>query len=184
MATDTWAGRRQQLHAKWGWFVGFGVVLVVLGLYALAYLVLATIATIVLYAALLIVGGIGQVLHAFRVRSGGMMAFWAVSGLLYALAGVIALFNPLMASLVLTLMLGIILIVVGVLRLITAFDSRGGRHSGWIAIGGIITVILGLLITFQWPSSGLWVIGLFLGIDLLYQGIAWIAFGLGVRRAA
>jgi uncharacterized membrane protein HdeD (DUF308 family) len=164
--------------------VGFGVLLVLLGLYALANLAVATVASIYLYAIFLIVAGVAQIIHAFRTRSGAMMAFWALAGLLYALAGLVALFNPVMASVVFTLMLGILLIVVGVLRLITAFDARGGMHSGWIAVGGVITLLLGLMITFAWPGNSLAIIGLFLGIDLLYQGIAWIAFGLGVRRLA
>lgn len=182
MTSSSLTRESRHRHAGWGWFVAFGVLMVVLGIYALANLVVATLATIVLYAAFLIVAGVAQIIHAFRTRGGWTVAFWAVAGVLYALAGVFALFNPLMASLVLTLMLGITLIVVGVLRVITALDARGGRHSGWIALGGVLTIILGLLITFQWPSTGLWVIGLFLGIDLLCQGVAWIAFGLGVRR--
>lgn len=184
MTSSTFTRGTRHGHAGWGWFVTFGVLMVVLGLYALANLMIATLATIVLYAAFLIVAGIAQIVHAFRARDGWMMAFWALGGLLYALAGVFALLNPLMASLVLTLMLGITLIVVGVLRVITALDARGGRHSSWIALGGALTVLLGLLITFQWPSTALWVIGLFLGIDLLCQGVAWIAIGFGVRRLA
>ncbi len=46
---------------------------------------------------------------------------------------------------------------------------------------GIITFVLGLLVLAQWPASGLWVIGLFVGIDLIFYGCAWIALALELR---
>ena len=54
---------------------------------------------------------------------------------------------------------------------------------GWQAADGIITFILGLLVLAQWPASGLWVIGLFFGIDLIFFGLTWIALALGLRTA-
>ena len=80
--------------------------------------------------------------------------------------------------------LGILLIVLGVVRIITAFDARAGAQWGWIAFGGLLTLVLGVLIVLHWPATSLFVLGLFLGIDLIYQGIAWILFGIGVRRLA
>jgi uncharacterized membrane protein HdeD (DUF308 family) len=177
-------GKAAGLRSNWGWFIAAGVLLFLLGLYALANLVVATIASVWLYGIFLIVGGIAQIVHSFRAQSWGMTALWLLGGVLYALAGLVALVFPLLASVVYTLMLGILLIVLGVVRLVTAFDARAGAHWGWIAFGGLLTLVLGLMITFSWPATGLWVIGLFLGIDLIYQGIAWILFGIGVRRLA
>jgi uncharacterized membrane protein HdeD (DUF308 family) len=62
-------------------------------------------------------------------------------------------------------------------------DPARYRLRGWQAVDGIITIILGALVLAQWPASGLWVIGLFIGIDLIFYGLAWIALALGLRTA-
>jgi uncharacterized membrane protein HdeD (DUF308 family) len=177
-------GKAAGLRSNWGWFIAAGVLLFLLGLYALANLMVATLASIWLYGLFLIVGGIAQIIHAFRAKSWGMTALWVLGGVLYALAGLVALIFPVLASVVYTLMLGILLIVLGVVRIITAFDARAGAQWGWIAFGGLLTLVLGVLIVLHWPATSLFVLGLFLGIDLIYQGIAWILFGIGVRRLA
>ncbi|SNB62088.1 Uncharacterized membrane protein HdeD, DUF308 family [Arboricoccus pini] len=170
------------LHLKWGWFVVLGVVLLILGLIALGNLFEATIVSIYYLGALMLLGGIAEVIHAFGVKTWGRFAYWLLSGLIYCLAGILAFVNPLLASAVLTLVLAISLIVAGILRLVAGFSSPSGGLSGWIVLSGIITLLAGLVVAVGWPVNSLFILGLLLAIDLIFQGWASVALGLAMRR--
>lgn len=172
----------EAIRSNWGWFVALGVAMLVIGVIALGSLVVATVATVWFYGILLIVAGVAEIIHAFRAMTWGKMILELLAGVLYAAAGVICIMNPLLASAVLTLMLGISLIVVGIFRVMAGFDVKPATGWGWIVAGGVMTVILGILIVVNWPGTTLWVLGMFLGIDLVMQGVAWISLGLACRK--
>lgn len=175
---------KEKLGMKWGWFVAIGVVLIFLGLLALGNQFLATVFTIYYLGALMVIAGIFQIIHAFQIRGVGLSLCWAVAGLLYAIAGIFAFANPVLASSVLTLLLAFALLASGIIRLWQGFKARGYNvGSGWIMFSGALSLLLGILIVADWPISGLWIIGLFLGIDLLFQGWGYIIFGYGIKPA-
>ena len=95
-------------------------------------------------------------------------------GILYVAGGAMLLLNPLRASLSLTLMLGIIWILSGLVRVFLAEGMGRGRRA--FMLSGTVSIFAGLVILFQWPASGLWVLGLCLGVDLIFHGIAWTAY--------
>ena len=177
-------GKIEAIRGKWGWFVAAGVALVIFGIVALTNLFAATLATIFVTGFMLIVAGIVQIGHSFGAKSWGKILYWLLSGLLYAAAGVIAITDPLLASAVFTLLLAAFIFAVGALRIIAGFDARPAAGWGWVGAGGVVTVLFGALIGIGWPINTVWLIGLLLGIDLLSQGIAWIAFGFGIRPRA
>lgn len=80
------------------------------------------------------------------------------------------------------MLLGASLIAVGVLRLGIWMMNRGQEGWIWLAFSGIVSLITGLLIAFSWPGIGLWLIGFFLGIDLLFQGWSMLWLGLALKR--
>src|SRR5262249_62379453 len=92
--------------------------------------------------------------------------------------------NPLLAAAVLPLVLGIALVVGGIMRIILAFGMKEGMPWMWIVLSGVITLLLGVIILSHWPVSSLYVLGIFLGVDLIFAGVGWIGLGLGLRRAA
>jgi uncharacterized membrane protein HdeD (DUF308 family) len=102
-------------------------------------------------------------------------------GVLYVLVGFIIIDQPLNAAIELTLLIAIFLMVSGIFRVVFAVAERFAG-SGWVLLNGVVTFVLGLLIYKQWPASGLWVIGLFIGIDLIFNGWAWVALALGLRQ--
>src|SRR5690606_38512867 len=173
-----------RLRSNWGWFVVIGIVLLVLGVLAFANLVIATVASVYFVGAMMLVGGAIQIVLAFRTRGWGRFALWLLGGILYALAGIVAFVDPLLASLALTLILAVSLIAVGVLRLWIGFEARPESGWGWIVAAGVVTLLTGIVIAIGWPVSGLWVLGLILAIDLIIQGWSHIAFGLALRRRA
>jgi uncharacterized membrane protein HdeD (DUF308 family) len=103
-----------------------------------------------------------------------------LTGVLYLVVGFMFIRNPVEAAATLTLMLALALMFVGIMRIIVAVSS-GSQHWVWLLLNGIITLVLGILILNQWPESGLWVIGLFIGIDMIFYGWALVMLAIGVR---
>jgi uncharacterized membrane protein HdeD (DUF308 family) len=87
-----------ELRSRWGWFVALGIVLLVLGFLAFGNLVIATVASVLYVGALMAVGAVAQIIHAFRVKRWGGFFFWLLSGLLYGAAGILAFLNPALAD--------------------------------------------------------------------------------------
>jgi len=83
---------------------------------------------------------------------------------------------------VLTLMLGASLVASGIVRIILAFNMKREMPWVWVALSGVITLLLGLLILARWPINSVYILGLFLGIDLIMAGAGWIGLGFGLHR--
>ncbi len=172
-----------QTRAKWGWFVALGVLLLVFGGIAFGNLLIATVASVYLVGWMMLFAGVVEIIHAFGVKTWGRFFYWLLSGLLYAVAGFFAFYNPLLASAVLTFLLAVALVASGVLRLWVGYQQRAEKGSGWIIAAGIVTVLAGVVIALGWPVNSLWILGLFLAIDLVFQGWTFIAFGLALKKA-
>ncbi|MDE1996072.1 MAG: HdeD family acid-resistance protein [Rhizobiaceae bacterium] len=169
------------IRSKWGWFVALGVLLLLFGAVALGNLFVATVASVYYIGVLMLIGGIVHLVHAFQVRGWDHILFWALSGLIYVLAGAFAFTNPLLASAALTFFLAVTLIIAGTFRVWVGRKLKPERGWIWIVIGGVVTAIAGFAIALGWPVNSLWVLGLFLAADLIFQGWTLVAFGLGLR---
>ena len=170
------------LRAKWGWIVTLGAVYVIVGFIALGSVVVATVASVLVVGVAMIVAGIAEVINAFQVKSWGKFLLWALLGVLYVIAGFVTFENPLLAAALLTLVLGTSLVASGIMRIILAFSMKRETPWIWVAVSGIITLLLGLLILAHWPINSVYILGLLLGIDLIIAGAGWIGIGLGLRR--
>jgi uncharacterized membrane protein HdeD (DUF308 family) len=131
---------------------------------------------------MMIVAGVAEVINAFQIKTWGKFLLWALLGVLYIVAGFITFDNPLFAAALLTLLLGASLVASGVMRLILAFSMKAETPWLWIALSGVITLLLGFLILARWPINSIYILGLFLGIDLIMAGAGWIGLGFGLRR--
>lgn len=130
----------------------------------------------------MLVAGILQVVHALSVKSWGRFFWWLLSGIVYAAAGVIAFMNPLLAASVLTLLLAAALLAAGAMRIVVGLGHRSEPNWGWIVAAGVVTALAGLIIALGWPVNSLFVLGLFLGIDLIFQGMTLTMVGLRLKR--
>lgn len=172
---------RPSLRDAAGWLVGLGVVMLIVGALAIAASFVATLATVVVFGLLLAVGGIAQLANlAFSRRWRGSLLHLA-AGVLYLVVGGAMLARPLTSAVALTLVLAVMFFAGGLVRAITAGVERFPTW-GWSVFSGLVSVVLGLLIGAQWPASGLWVIGLFVGIDLIFSGWSLIMLGLAARQ--
>lgn len=175
------AAARDDLRAGWGWFIALGVVLLVLGGIAFANILLATVVSVYYVGILMLLGGIAQIVQAFRAEGWARLP-WLVGGLIYGVAGVATFVNPLLASAVLTLVLAFSLIVAGILRIVFGVQIRPQSGWGWVVAAGVVTLLAGLVIVAGWPVNSLFILGLILAIDLIFQGWAVLALGLALRR--
>ena len=171
------------LRAKWGWIVALGVVYVIAGFIALGSVVMATVASVFVVGVMMIIAGVAEVFSAFQIKSWGKFLLWVLLGALYIVAGFVTFENPLLAAALLTLILGVSLVASGIMRIILAFSMKQETPWIWIVLSGVITLLLGLLILAHWPVSSLYILGLFLGIDLIMAGAGWIGLGFGLHRA-
>ncbi|AWM78804.1 hypothetical protein HYN04_09380 [Phenylobacterium parvum] len=173
----------EALRGASGWVIGVGAVLIVLGVLALGSQAFATLATVTLVGVAMCLAGLVEIVHGFRQRGTGRAPFWVLLGALYLVCGILVLRNPTLAAGVLTLMLGAGLAASGIVRIALAFQVRQVTDAwGWLAASGAATLLLGLVVLLQWPASSLTILGLLLGIDLLFAGFGWVRVGLGLRR--
>jgi len=170
------------LRAKWGWIVALGFVYVIAGFIALGSIIMATVASVLIVGVMMIIAGVAELFNAFQIKSWGKFLIWALLGVLYIVAGFVAFENPLFAAVVLTLMLGASLVASGIVRIILAFNMKREMPWVWVALSGVITLLLGLLILARWPINSVYILGLFLGIDLIMAGAGWIGLGFGLHR--
>jgi uncharacterized membrane protein HdeD (DUF308 family) len=183
-STATAGSELAPLRAKSGWIVALGVVYVIAGFIALGSVAMATVASVFVVGIMMLLAGVAEIFNAFQVKSWGKFLLWLLLGVLYVVAGFAAFENPLLAAAVLTLVLGVALVASGIMRIILAFGMKEGMPWMWIVLSGVITVLLGAIILAHWPVSSIYVLGIFLGVDLVFAGAGWIGLGLGLRRHA
>jgi uncharacterized membrane protein HdeD (DUF308 family) len=174
----------EPLRAKSGWIAALGVVYVIAGVIALGSVVFATVVSVFIVGIMMLIAGAAEVVNAFQIKTWGKFLLWLLLGALYIFAGFVTFENPLLAAAVLTLLLGFSLLASGIMRVVLAFGMKDEMPWIWVAFSGVITFLLGLIILAHWPVSGLYILGLFLGIDLIIAGVGWIGIGLGLKRHA
>jgi uncharacterized membrane protein HdeD (DUF308 family) len=170
------------LRAKSGWIIALGVVYIIAGIIALGSMLAATVVSVFVVGIMMVIAGVAEVINAFQIKTWGKFMLWLLLGALYIVAGFLAFENPLLAAAVLTLFLGVSLIVSGIIRVVLAFGMQRTMPWIWVLLSGIITALLGLIIVAHWPVSSLYVLGLFLGIDLVIAGAGWVGIGFGLKR--
>jgi uncharacterized membrane protein HdeD (DUF308 family) len=173
-----------ELEQNWGWLLAFGLASIVLGTLGLGMTFFLTTATAIFIGALLIVGGVLQLLEAIKCR-GWKSIFWHVLiALLYVAAGLVTALHPMLAAVSLTLVLAAILIAVGVFRIVIAFQVKPAKGWYWPLISGVVSLALGGLIVAGWPQSSLWIIGLFVAVELIFNGWSYVFIALAARSSA
>jgi uncharacterized membrane protein HdeD (DUF308 family) len=171
----------EALSRNWGWLLALGILMVLLGLFAIAAPVVATIAVQIMLGWLLVIGGIAQGVHAFMVKGWAGFLLALLSAILYLVVGILLLINPVAGAVALTIIFAAFLVVEGIFKIVMALRVRDHRGWGWLLASGIVSLILGALIWAQWPSSALWVIGLLVGIQLVFTGWALVMLALAAR---
>jgi len=170
----------EMIH-HWGWFLAFGIVLLALGIAAIVRATTATVASMVVFGWVLIFGSVFEFIAAFMVGNWSGFFLHLLVAILFAIVGIMMLTRPVLSAETWTLVMAILFLVGGVYQLIYALWTHLPGW-GWHALNGVVATILGILLAVGWPGTGFWVIGLFIGIDLVFYGWAWIALAIGLRK--
>ena len=144
---------------------------------------IASIASVIFLGFLLLAGGITLFVSSFWAGKWSGMLFHMLIGILYGVVGYMIIDAPGVSLVVLTKFIAIFLIVAGAFRIVTVVRVRF-HDWGWVLLNGVITLFLGLIINRQLPGAALWVIGLFIGIEMIFNGWAWIMLSIGLKRFA
>jgi uncharacterized membrane protein HdeD (DUF308 family) len=172
----------QDIVQYWGWFLAFGIGVLLLGIVAVVRSVTATIASMLFFGWLLVLA------CAIEIAQAVMVGHWAgffqhlLAAVLFGVTGFLMVTRPVVSAEVATIFMAMFFLIGGLFQLLGSLVVHLPGW-GWQVLDAVITIVLGLLVLAQWPASGLWVIGLFVGIDLMFYGLTWIALALGLRAA-
>jgi uncharacterized membrane protein HdeD (DUF308 family) len=166
----------------WGWYLALGIVLILIGLCAIWAETLATLASVVALGFVLVVAGVAQIIGAFMARGAGHVILLLLVGVLDILVGLALLQHPGIGALTITLLLAALFIFGGIFRFVSALWLQVPNYA-WIAISGVISVVLGILLWTQWPISAFWFIGFAVGLNFIFAGIAWSSLALRLKAA-
>ena len=171
----------EKIRRSGGWFVALGVLSAVLGFAGLVFVGMATLVSVLFVGWGFLITGVAEVVHAVVRR--GWSGFWfdLISGVVTALAGLFVVMHPLEGASVLTVLIGVMFLVGGIFRVWAGLVERN-PYAGWFVVHGVVSALLGLMILARWPVSSLWVIGTLVSIDLLFNGIRLVSFGLAVKK--
>lgn len=168
---------------NWGWLLALGIVFELAGFFSLGMVVSVTLASMLVIGAVILFTGALQLVDAFRSKCWKAVAWHFLIALLYIFAGSLFIYDPFLASTMITAMLAWTLIVIGVARSFMAFSIRHSEGWFWLLLAGIASLVLGIMILMQWPASGLWVIGLLISVELIINGWSYILLALAIRRS-
>jgi len=171
----------ETLRRNWGWFLALGIFLILLGLLAISSATYTTFFSIFFMSFLLLFGGIAKIIYSFWAREWSGFFLSMLIGIFYTLTGFLFLAKPVPAAAALTLLMGSLFLVSGLFKIIASVIVRF-EQWGWVLTSGIISLILGVLILSEWPLASLWIIGLFIGVDLVFYGWTWVILALGARN--
>lgn len=165
-----------------GWFAALGISQIFLGMIALGACVFMPLVTVVLFGWLLLLSGVLSVVPAFWQKYWIGSFSYVAMGILYSVVGFTVVGNPLAPVESLAMLIGGFLLTGGAFRVMAAIVIWKHQYWVWVGLNGVIAQALGVMIWQQWPLSGLWAIGLFIGIDLIFYGWSLLMVGLSIKR--
>ena len=167
-----------------GWFILIAVLFILLGIFAIAEPFAATLGVTLLVGWLLVIGAVAHFIAAFKGGGAKHVILQVLVGIVYLIGGGYFLTHTIMGASTLTLLLTTVILIEGIFELVSYFRLKSKGGSGWLLVNALVTLLLGGLIWFHWPSSSVWAIGTLVGVNLLMTGISRLMIGLGARQLA
>jgi uncharacterized membrane protein HdeD (DUF308 family) len=165
------------------WLTAIAVLVIILGIIAILFPFFATITSTLVFGWIFIFAGIAQIVYAFQSKEAGQVAWKLVLGLLYLLAGIFVLTDPLQGAFAFTLVLGVTIFVQGIIQISLAFQMRRvSPNWGWMLVSGIAGIMFGIFIWSSFPFSAVWLLGTWVGINLVLDGAWMLTLHSGQRR--
>jgi uncharacterized membrane protein HdeD (DUF308 family) len=174
---------REELRRNALWLILLGVGLLLLGAACILAPVAATIASVEVFGFLLLIGAAFELASGLWVRNWRGFFLHLLMALFYFFVGIIAIERPGLGAAAYTLLLAMFFVAAGAIRAVAAASHRFPGW-GWMLLNGVICFVLGIMIWRNMPEAAFWVIGTFLGIDLVFNGVSWIMLGMSFRSRA
>lgn len=168
---------------SWGWLVFLGVLMIALGIYAIAAPFVASLAVSAWIGVLFLIAGIGEIAHGFSVKGWKPSLGHGAIGVIYLIGGLLVIFEPLAGLVTFTILICAMLLVSGVVRISAGFQMRPEMGWGWLVGAGVASLIAGVAVFLSFPGSAAWLLGLLAGLSFLSEGWALVALGLVARKA-
>jgi uncharacterized membrane protein HdeD (DUF308 family) len=170
----------EMIH-NWGWFLALGAALLVLGIAAIVRSVTSTVVSMMFFGWILVFAGVIEFVNAFMVGKWAGFFLHLLAAILFTVTGIIMVARPVISAEAATFLMSLFFLIGGLYQFVYALWTQLPGY-GWQALNGAVSSLLGFLLLAQWPVSGLYAIGLFVGIDLLFYGWAWFALALDLRK--
>lgn len=167
---------------SWGWLVFVGIISLVGGILALINPFAATVTVVQLAAAFFVIMGVLTIIHSFRIRGWGGFLWELVLGVVTLFVGIALFRNPFAGAVSLTILVGSLLLIMGIVKSLFAFQMRPLGGWVWGLASGIISVLLAIFIFANFPWSALTVLGIFLGVELISSGVWLLLVGMAARN--
>jgi uncharacterized membrane protein HdeD (DUF308 family) len=183
-ATEGLRGPGTLVKKVTNWYIAVAVLFILLGIFAIAEPLAAGLGVTLLVGWLLMIGAVAHFIHAFKGGGAKHVILQLLVGIVYLIGGLYFLTHTIMGVSTLTLLLSGVILAEGVLEILAYFRLKSMHGASWLLINGIVTLLLGGLIWFHWPSSSVWAIGTLVGVNLLMTGISRLMLGLAARKLA
>ena len=171
----------EEIRQSWGWFLFLGIALTILGIVSIIFDVTITFTTAVIFGIFLLIGGVLEFVHSLWTGMWNGFFLYFLSGLLRGVTGYLLLAYPRIGAESLTLLLGSYFMVGGLFRAIGSGMAKIPRW-GWTVFAGIVSVVLGIIVLWRMPITGVWFIGLAVGLDFIFDGIAACSFASAMHQ--
>ncbi|WP_435332899.1 HdeD family acid-resistance protein [Haloarchaeobius sp. TZWWS8] len=170
------------LETTWRALVGVGIVMALIGLLAIVFPIASSFSLAIVFGAALVVGGFVNVAHAFSAKRWQGFVWQTLLAIVYGIAGILVLANPVLGMTTLTLLLVAYLVVSGLVEIVMGLQLNGQPRWLWLVASGVIGLLLGLMLLAGFPSTAAWAVGLLFGANLLVSGISLIAVAMGTKK--
>jgi len=173
----------EKAHAQFGWLLTLGLFNIGLGFLAVTFTQFSTLLTMIYFGWLFILSGLGSLYLAYKFRTIGGHWSLFIFGTLALVCGFLMLANPHGDAVVLTLLAVVFIFASGWVSLLSCFFTPQ-PHKVWVAFGGVVSILCAFVIYMEWPISGTWVPGTFLGVYLIFHGFTEVQIAATGRRLA
>lgn len=179
---SSWNDAAEAISSHRGWFTGVGILMMMVGLTGAYYATATTVISMSILGIFLVTGAFLHMAQGIASRHWSIFLIQTLVALLSFVTGFIALQKPVEVAGTITLLMAIMFMTTGLIKIVTALVVQMPTWGSWV-LNGIVTMLIGIMVLYQWPVSGLWVIGMFLGVDILLHGASLVFLGATIGHA-